>query len=230
MEVVYQEHLATLHPSERYCSPLVEYFRAHPAILSLLEAEADVTITADDFRPIIHVVEDYIAEYRAGKLDSVTAELKLETPHSAKHAANLARYVFECRRPAYEEPGPQLIGWRMIAGHTCFEGGRSFELRPGVWVPMHCTKVSLHRKASRVASKLIELAGLDPATTTVDDMDKRNPYFVFEQKHLLFQSRGYEVFTWRRAVCLIYASPSSNLIYSFICSWTTSNCRLGTLA
>ncbi|KAJ2922820.1 hypothetical protein H1R20_g14289, partial [Candolleomyces eurysporus] len=205
LKTVYLEHLATLQSSERYCSPLIEFFRTHPVISSLLEADPDITITADDFRLTISAVEEYIVKYRAVKKDSVAEALKLEEPSFSSdmvdQAINLARYVFECKLPSYRKAKSRLIGWCMIAEHACFEGSEQVKLRPGVYNRMHCTEVSLRRTASNYASKLIELAGLGPATATVDEMDERKAFFVFEKQSIPSNRLdGYEVFTWRSAL------------------------------
>jgi hypothetical protein len=52
-------------------------------------------------------------------------------------------------------------------------------------------------EASEISSRLIKLAGLDPLTAAVSDMEAADRRFVLSN---FYTAIGYPVFTWRAAV------------------------------
>jgi hypothetical protein len=215
LEDVYTAYLDTLRPSERLYCPPVDFLRPIPAVLKLLEADKGTNITAKNFQPLKQHFKKYIADHQGKvRMSLKTEETKRQVTYTGD-PFDLARFVYrrspaprrKCRTPfAWADPEDLiLVGWSMIGTHATQER-KQLQLRDGVWIPIPAG-FDLNFSASPVSAKLIELAGLDPKTTTVAEMDACDPRFVFTQ---FLTEAGYPVLTWRTAVssCRSTHSPA----------------------
>ncbi|KAJ3515974.1 hypothetical protein NMY22_g14314 [Coprinellus aureogranulatus] len=207
LEDLYNAYLdRAARPAERYYYPPIEAFRPIPEVMEIVEADKDTTITAKDFGSIVLKFNQYVDDYQEelkGSLDKVIPADR--RGHGAEQPFNMARHVFRRGSPTdsysysyYGKPKDNvLVGWNMIGAHL-YEYSRLLEVRPGVRVEVP-EEFAYNDRESRVSSKLITLAGLDPATATARDMDARDPRFVHVE---VFTAIGYPIFTWRTALGL----------------------------
>lgn len=210
----------TVQPSARYYFPPIEVFRPHPDFLGIIEADKDRIITAKDFELIVNNFDKYLTDYQEEKKEYLK-ELVPKDRRGAgvEHPCNLARHVFRRVDPkehsfywssTYEKTGKMeddvLVGWPMIATHY-YSISSSLEVRPGTFLKMPA-RFGYNLNVSKISSQLIALAGLDPGTATVQDMDAKNLRFVNDD---LETAAGYPVFTWRSAV------PSIPLLFTSLC-------------
>lgn len=195
---LYEAFTAKIRPNERYIYPSADAHRTNPDLLKVLEADKDVVVDSSHFAAIIEKLDIYASRYHERVKTSILKKL----PDDLK-SIDLACNVFRREAPYYSRPiepfRGALIGWSMIASHV-WARTRTVEIRPGVGVEMP-SGYELHPEASACAKTMIELCGLDPVTTTIEEMDALDRRFVCED---CVSRKGYPVYTWRRAV-RIYA-------------------------
>jgi hypothetical protein len=198
----------TVRPCERYFFPPIGTIRTIPDFLSVIEVDKNETITAKHFEPVVNKLDKYTAKYHEDQKNSLKALIPEDRQGTNVEApCDLARHVFRRDDPkltkyfwvSLQQMGKikdeVLVGWPMIGTHR-LQVSTKLEIRPGVHleVPTH---FSYNLPVSRTSSQLICLAGLSPATATVQDMDAKDRRFV----HKDFETAvGYPVFTWRAAV------------------------------
>ncbi|KAJ2918277.1 hypothetical protein MD484_g2103, partial [Candolleomyces efflorescens] len=209
-EDVYNNHLTKLKPSERYRCPPADYFRLDSEISRVLESDMTVDVTADDFLSMMDYVDGCIAKFQAEKkasaLNSAISNAGVDVD-TAEGALDLAIHVFRCDGARWTQHS--LIGWPMMASHCCING-RVYTptLPPEHWIPKFCSKLELNVPASQKAAELVVLAGLDPQTATIADMDEMDPRFVLDLSSVPNEwVDGYFVFSWSEAVCMILKLP-----------------------
>lgn len=210
LEELYDAYLdRECRPSERYYCPPVSAFRPKPDFMKVIEADKDAIITAKDFEPITSNLGRHLVDYQHEKkehLKTLVPEDRLG--NNFEYPCDLARHVF---RRAHLNPekywgapvtitvdqveNQVLVGWPMIGTHWYPESDK-LEVRPGVNLNIPARFV-YNGSLSRISSQLISLAGLDPATATVQEMDAKNPRFVHTEYDTAI---GYPVLTWRAAV------------------------------
>lgn len=77
---------------------------------------------------------------------------------------------------------------------------------------------ALDKNSSKLSSTLIELAGLDPATATIEQMEERDARFVLMKQYSGAAYRFREltarrIFAWRGAVCVFNLLSSSEMVH-----------------
>lgn len=206
---LYDDYLdRSFRPSERYYCPSVEVFRPLPDVMKLVEAEKGTVITAEDFEPIVENFGRHIAEYQ----EELKSSLEKTIPPGGRgqphqNPLNLAKNVFQGDQGAYyanynntnygKAEGNVLVGWSMVGTYRS-AGIKRLQIRPGVYLDMP-PGFAYNMGTSAISVQLIVLAGLDPETATVEDMDAADRRFVRME---LATAVGYPVFTWRGAVRL----------------------------
>ena len=198
----------TVRPCERYYFPPFEAVRVIPDFLSVIEADKNETITAKNFEPIVNKLDEHAAKYNEDRKRSLKALIPEDRQGTnVEPPCDLARHVFRRDYPrltkyfwvSLQQMGKikdeVLVGWPMIGTHR-FPVSTKLEIRPGVHLDVP-TPFTYNLPVSRTSSQLIYLAGLSPATATVQDMDSRDRRFVHKD---FDTSIGYPIFTWRAAV------------------------------
>ncbi|KAF6751121.1 hypothetical protein DFP72DRAFT_908528 [Ephemerocybe angulata] len=150
------------------------FFRARPEISRFVDAPLTVAVNEEDFQPFVDQLGRHIVDYQARQkmeaLATIPASFGLK---EGTDPFELARGIFQCdSRVAYSHPDPPT------------------ETSP---------TVVLNQDASVTSSEVITLAGLDPATATIQDMDERGALFVCN-KCTDSTSETVIVHTWRTAV------------------------------
>lgn len=211
LKELYDAHLdRTTRPSGRLYFPSVEIFQPIPEVLKIIEADKDTIITAKDFDSIIGNFDKYLTEWQEEKKNSFKALVPgMSNLEQDKYPFDLARHIFtrsssEAHGYAwlYRQNGAVendvLVGWPMVGTHW-YEYPSGLQIRPGVHVPVPAG-FAYNAEASEISSTLIRLAGLDPASVSVPDMDREDKRFVLEN---FYTAIGYPVFTWRAAASSI---------------------------
>jgi hypothetical protein len=196
-----------------FFAPPVTDLSTIPFVRDIIEVTPlDRTVTKDTFEPFRKRLRDMShgwAIYQSLEL------LKL-MPKSAADPSNkdisrlwLATTLFKCDRvrdpipyaDIFVHPGASsYLPWKSRAGP---EERRLFEdFRQEFW-NHNQDRVSFHERASQVASCIVEMCNLDPATTTGKDMDALNPFIgcasCRDPDNPLNDTL---IMTWRRAVRL----------------------------
>lgn len=117
---------------------------------------------------------------------------------------DLATSVFECALKCIANQsvwgqgyGNPLFGWDGVVTHRC---KISSWVSPISEIP---TEVALSERGSGAAAKLISLAGLNVASATPADMDKKNLRFFCSEcgpRSFIDNSYGRCAYTWRSGV------------------------------
>ncbi|RXW18800.1 hypothetical protein EST38_g7053 [Candolleomyces aberdarensis] len=222
LKKLYHKHLAhTMKPSDRVLYPNFGFFQQMPGLVSnLVESEDDVPVTEKYFRPLIAKFKEVITRTLREFERRLLTAIPLDDQTGCKiDPLQLARFVFQCERSGSADhaggcvDSEILIGWPMIVGHCCGLDSFKVEVPPHgshVYVPRQ-GKIVLNEDASYIASFLISVAGLDFRTTTIEEMDKLDLYFIFDSGKAI---TGRHVFSWRNAVYIyIFSStrPCANL-------------------
>ncbi|KAJ2918327.1 hypothetical protein MD484_g2079, partial [Candolleomyces efflorescens] len=191
---LYATRLSSMKPSATYFYPPVEFLWSFPEVANLLES--DKTITAKDFQHVIDRIDEYVGCYNNAKRKLLLDALPSHEISRVADPFSLARYVFQ--QADGGNSGTALLGWPAIASHSSL-GTLNYGLRLGVAVNAPLA-VFLNPPMSAISTQLIILAGLDPATATIDDMEDRD-LFVFCRKCKAEPHRNnYGVYTWRGAL------------------------------
>ncbi|KAF6743385.1 hypothetical protein DFP72DRAFT_858918 [Ephemerocybe angulata] len=206
LEDVYSTYLEGLRPSEQYFCPPLEDLRPIPEVLTILEADKMRKITEPDFKPVADILDDLIARYQVEKKKTLVNLLNSSRDRYMDEPLELARNVF--RRAGHQGSSVRsqaptsdcvLVGWAMLGTHIT-DAYSEVMLRPGVYLNMP-TGFIYNELSSRHSSELIDMAGLNPQTASVDEMDSMDPRFVYDTCSTL---KGYAILSWRAALCHLF--------------------------
>ncbi|KAJ7487943.1 hypothetical protein FB451DRAFT_1362562 [Mycena latifolia] len=178
----YMAYAATVLPKEATYLPVVADLEEFPEIRAICEREPDVDITISDFTVLPSVVVDWVANKRA-KLTQIANSAET---HKSLDRFNLAVTIFRCKQGHENVGRPAIFGGDEAMRHI----GGSCE--PELDIPL-----------SQIASALVVASGLNPDTTSVADMDRRNPKFRCESKMNppgCDKASLIDVFTWRGCI------------------------------
>ncbi|KAH6918137.1 hypothetical protein BKA70DRAFT_9226 [Coprinopsis sp. MPI-PUGE-AT-0042] len=213
LKAVYQSSLSHLRPSQKRLQPAYQSLRRFPAVASLIDADKDVVVRAEDFEPLMKDVPQYIDEYWADLRAGATATIPTSDATTSSDPFSLARYWFKCgaltsytSSSHYSEYRIErvcsvkaILGWPRVQLHLS-KGCDHQSYESGV-VAQHVLEqkcpIALDEATSSAAQTLITLAGLDVATATIEDMDLNEARFVCDS---CSQRSMYDVLDWRQAV------------------------------
>jgi hypothetical protein len=214
LDDLYGNYLGNLKSSDRYCCPPASILHTLSAVWQTLDAPESVAVTAQDFNVVVEGFPAYIATYQADlKRKVVPPSMQGLALQEVERTLCLAKNVFRCQAAKnrytggdYCIPGTArdqtLLGWTAIASHSCGAAGK-IDFRLGVTVNNPQCNMTLHEKSSPLSSTLVALAGLNPATATLSDMDTLDARFVIAEGSMpSWWTTDYMVFTWRGAVRL----------------------------
>ena len=207
-------------PSQAYLLPKANVIRTWPGFVDLIDADETRRVKREDFKELLQDMEQRINAYQASRKAQIL-EVSPQ-PSSSKSAAiitpdpiSLARCVSACSKC-----NDVLVGWPGVVTHPCLE---SFQLRPGVCVSVPASPAP-NKIASENACTLIKLAGRDPTTTTIEEMDNLDVWYTCTQCRT---SGGFYLsHTWRCMVSMFFvclntradfhgpASPYANRTHS----------------
>ena len=195
----YQEYQKTLRPSQWKYLPRTLDICAMDPFSAVMNAEADVVVTAADFEDAFRQLPELIAaNFEARKLH---ARSLLKVPTSANQPTcsapeqgeivvgeasssstsllpdvlNLATAVFRCHEASCKlNPRvPYLFGWDDIAQHNCKSDLGSYASDYHLMDEPGPSKIEFSAAGSEIAAAVVRVAGLDDKVATVSDMDAK---------------------------------------------------------
>lgn len=200
--------------------PTVGELWAHPSIRkTILEHPKGEVLTKADLAPTVTAVfpemneqlQSRIDQELLGKVHVGLGEMGQEDREVDPDTVfDLATTIFHCC-------GERLFWFRDIKAHEC---ARDLEFPKSVAKEFVYANDHIHRgekyhghtqgpigvwttfnaKAAKVATELVKLCGLDPLTTTIQEMDELDPIFECLVCSWLQQWKGRCTMTWRTAV------------------------------
>ncbi|KAF9464012.1 hypothetical protein BDZ94DRAFT_532928 [Collybia nuda] len=213
LKTAYQSYLKTLVPSEWIYQARVEDVAKFPIFDQVLGAKDITTFSTDNLQEPISMLPGLITEWIEGRRADLrsklppsknTGQISSLTPAPGIDPLTLATSVFECARKCLAnqsvwgcEYGNPLFGWDGVAPHHC-------TVDP--WRTINgdsSTMIAFSEKGSAAAAKFVAFAGLDVATTTPADMDKKDLRFfcsICGPKYSRDHPFGRCAYTWRSGV------------------------------
>jgi hypothetical protein len=194
LESIYRDYLKSLDPNKwQYLPP--------PQLVNSIEGFSDFL----NAPYAVSLFPGFIVDWTRTQQEAVVSLLPPTVPdldHQAKlNKLELATSVFTCLDCKYKiRDGRVLLGWNNICLHRRSVAGSNINL---------CGAQELNEGASAAAASLVCCVGLDPATTTVEQMDKRNDRFLCGNC-TSEPSRGViglKVYTWVECVSLVFSPP-----------------------
>ncbi|KAF6743372.1 hypothetical protein DFP72DRAFT_128589 [Ephemerocybe angulata] len=206
LEDVYSTYLEGLRPSEQYFCPPLEDLRPIPEVLTILEADKTHKITQSDFKPVVDVLDDLVACYQEEKKKTLVNLLNSSRGRYMNEPLELARNVFRragCQGSSVRSQAPTsdcvLVGWAMLGTHIT-DAYSEVMLRPGVYLNMPAGFI-YNELSSRHSGELIDMAGLNPQTASINEMDSMDPRFICDT---CSTPKGYAILSWRAALCHLF--------------------------
>ena len=197
----YKEYQKKLMPSQwKYLPQTVDICAMDP-FAAVVDAEADVTITATDFEDAFCQLPELLSAYSdARKLHArhmlniatsgnhpsssapepreiVEGEASSSSNFSPPDPLDLATSAFTCREVTcnFSSRGSYLFGWDDIAQHHCKLdlGSRSYRIQRCVEYEPGPPKIDFNGHAKLIAAAVVRAAGLDDKVATALDMDTK---------------------------------------------------------
>ncbi|KDR76602.1 hypothetical protein GALMADRAFT_247009 [Galerina marginata CBS 339.88] len=213
MHDLYQTYQRSLVPSQwKYLPRTLDICELEP-FAQLIEAPTDVVVTAEDFGNGMKMLLALLSSLSERKLEEFRDVLRVEktdlsdnahqpdavasSPHNPVDPLELATSVFQCEGQCirYHERC-SVIGVEELMTHHCDADYTLFFNRSAMsW--------NFSLRGAQTASSLVQLAGLDPKTASVSDMDQKDLRFTcrlckpVQVSANLWMANGY---SWRRAV------------------------------
>jgi hypothetical protein len=173
LESVYQDYLKSLNPNEWQYLPPPQLVHSIEGFSEFLNAPYD---KKGDMPPsyAVSLFPDFIVDWTSKQQEAVVSLFPPPVPdleHQAKlKKLELATSVFTCLDCRYKfRDGRVLLGWKNICQHRRSVAGSNINV---------CGTQELNEVASAAATSLVSCVGLDPATTTIEQMDMRNDRFL----------------------------------------------------
>lgn len=207
MDNLYNGYKRTVTPSQWLHLPRTYEICQFSPFLDVIDLPADVAVTTANFAGPMQTLPELLSKHwdekKAARLRMIP--ITPDSPGSvpAMDALELATSVFRCR--AYSPPGTIVVGSEGHMTHTCISPGHGLPGASYGWSSNESNVgecISFSEQGSTTARVLIGLAGLDPNTATVQEMDNCGARFScsscpprdFSDVSMRF---GY---TWRSAV------------------------------
>lgn len=199
IHTVYQEYQKTLMPSQWKYLPRTLDISAMDLFAAVVDAEADVVVTAADFEDAFRQLPELLsADSDARKIHArsllriptsvtqpassapepgeiVEGEASSSSSSLQPDALDLATAVFACREASCYFGRSHLLGWDDIAQHHCKSDLES--LSNLYWIHTELEpgppKIDFSLRGSEIAAAVVRVAGLDERVATVSDMDTK---------------------------------------------------------
>jgi hypothetical protein len=201
----YQEFHKKLTPSQwKYLPRTIDICALDP-FAQVLDARADVVVTAADFEDAFHLLPELLSASSDARRLQARSLLKIptcgiqpasrapepgeivasEAALSPSHpdALNLATAAFSCQElpcNSYGIKAPYLFGWDDIASHHCrsdsFSANPFWYQQPTEDAPAS-PKITFSTLGSKIAGAAVRAARLDDKVATVSNMDAKDLWF-----------------------------------------------------
>ena len=212
----YKEFQRTLHPSQWKYLPRTLEIAAFEGFSQHIEADVGVEVEGTTFDDAFLEFPRRLAgatEQRKTTLRALMGDPK-EDGEIGADSIDLATAVFKCVE-VHNSPRPfkYVFGWDEIASHHCLpemEGTDNSHYRPESALRTAPLELKYIPEIAIVVRKLAQLIGLDAATATAADFDKKDKRFSCEACSCFEHQGQYSQtgYTWRNIVSLPSAMDS----------------------
>lgn len=182
----------TLRASDWAFLPDLEQLIEREQFRSLVYADEDRAVSDQDFIDILQSLPSQIHEEKTKLENAMHKELRDEGHNPT---SGLAAFVFRTPRYSHTAPFDDVLRLTVFAAR----GKPDYAF------------VSTCRRYVDLASKLVELAGLDVQTATTWDMDRRPAEYICTHKRCAPTHDGVKVYSWRGIVSIMHAVYRANL-------------------
>lgn len=227
----YKDYQRTLHPSQWKYIPQTSEIISYEPFAKHVNAPVEAEITAATFDDAFAHLPELLAaamEERKKFLRDLLPNRSIvnedENMDASHDPMDLATAVFRCK-----EDWAFLFGWDEIASHHCRREREGLlltyneDLQPKTTVPL----VEYDPLVADMVKKVEEIAGLDCATTTPADLDKKNVRFSCDSCRSHTEGwKQYEIgYDWRTLVRLpssqfFHDQQATNVNRQFTFLWT----------
>ena len=181
-----------------------------PELKDRIEAGTDIEATPEAFSDIVDRLPTLILSYERIVMREASATLSRNiAPDYSTEAVNLnlAASVLCCSLCR-----ALIFGWGDLLEHHCLPS--RFGLTAGLRQVTAAENRKYYRPTESITLQVIRLAGLDPATATIADMDTVDlPYFCsFCLFHLYVPNDLQQYYSWRSIVSLVFPFSDYTLI------------------
>lgn len=190
-------------PLWKYIPSVMELGAKEP-FKALIDAEPDVTLTIDDFIPLMSKLPEIITEIQdelKAKLIQKLADVSEAGQILPSNCLDLATSVFFCEeRKACLSDG-YVMGTDSIVSHNCGVDVRPTSNSPYLNQTSDCSRsFVVHSAAIVTARALVRCAGLDPEKALASEMDHKDLRFACN----LCVNRKPLGYSWRTAVSFLH--------------------------
>lgn len=206
----YKDFIRTLPPSQwKYLPRILEIAALEPFARHIgvgVEVEVDASTFDDSFLELPRLLAD-ATEQRRAALSTLIGGAAKEDGEIGVDPIDLATAVFRCSEShGYHYPFRYVFGWDEISSHHCLsetEGAdRISRYRSESSSRTEPAAFEYSPEIAKVVQKLAQLLGLDAATATPTDFDKKDLRFSCECcSWITDKNRSYRRgYTWRHMV------------------------------
>lgn len=228
----YKEFQRTLHPSQwRYLPRTLEIASLEP-FAQHIGAEVEVEVEESTFNDAFLELPRLLAtatEHRRAALSTLIGGAPKEDGEIGVDPIDLATAVFKCAEfHGNLYPFRYVFGWDEISSHHCLseqEGTyRGLFYRPPSTFRNSPAVLEYSPEIANVVQKLAQLLGLDAATATPADFDKKNLRFSCECcPWFAEKDRFYRVgYTWRHMVGFLSITGTDSNLFNRQFIWKTT--------
>jgi len=210
----YKEFQRTLHPSQWKYLPRTLDIAAYEGFSQHIEAEVGVEVNGSTFDdaflefPSLHAAA---TEQRKTTLRALIGDTAREDGEIRNDSIDLATTVFKCDEGhKFLNLFKYLFGWDDIASHHCRPEMEGIDCPHYYSLRIAPSELKYIPEIAVVIRRLAQLIGLDAATATATDFDKKDKRFGCEgcpytKEHGQYFQTGY---TWRNLVSVRSAMDS----------------------
>ncbi|KAF8912005.1 hypothetical protein CPB84DRAFT_742614 [Gymnopilus junonius] len=198
LQGVYRDYQKTIDPSSWHCLPPITLVKTIPGFADFLNAPYDKRGDIDPGHAVT-LFPDFIADWTKRHQSEILQLLKFDEQQDVGtrlRKLELATSVVTCIDCRWKsQRGLVLLGWENICRHKRIEAYGGF-----------CSKFEINEVASVAVNCLLSCVGLDPATTTIDDMNSRDDRFLCGNcpAETSRGIKGLKAYTWIE--CLIHST------------------------
>lgn len=223
----YQQFQHTLHPSQWKYLPRTLEIAEFEAFAQHIEADAEIEVAGSTFDDAFSELPNLLVVATEQRKATLLAQMDDNPRDDGEIKANsldLATAAFTCAEVHSPYAFRYLFGWDEIASHHCLaerEGLNDSYLKSLSSFRTTPIGLEFNPEIANVVSKLAQLTGLNSATATAADFDRKNLRFSCNACSC-FKAKGqyYRVgYTWRNFVGFPFAV---DLMTN--CSWLNRQC------
>lgn len=198
LEGIYRDYQKTLDPNSWHYLPPGVLVKTIPGFANFLHAPYDKRGDMD-LGHAVSLFPDFITEWTKTHQSEILQLFETEEEQdfqSRLRKLELATSVVACVQCRWKsQRGVVLLGWENICRHKRVFGYGGF-----------CSEFEINQSASAAAASLLSCVGLDPATTTIEDMNVRDDRFLCGNcpAETLRGIKGLKAYTWIECVCLSF--------------------------